>query len=150
MARGALAFVSRVLSRVLGRVCSDPDLDGAAEAVVQPAAVAVPDQGRDHQGEQEGAQHHAADAERAAVLRDDPEAQDPLPGVKPTVAMVRMLRTTKRASVQLPAPVQSRPVIRPYAISWQASQSMTRAAKRRPKRATEPGPCCGRPSCLPG
>ncbi|CAM5233596.1 Lipoyl synthase, organellar chromatophore [Streptomyces microflavus] len=57
-----------------------PDLYGTAEAVVEAAPVAVPDEGGDDEQEQDGPYEDAPEAEAAAVLGDHTEPQETLAG----------------------------------------------------------------------
>lgn len=126
-----------------------PDLYGAAEAVVEAAPVAVPDEGGDDEQEQDGPYEDAPEAEAAAVLGDHTEPQETLAGVQPMVPTVRALIRRKTPSAQFPAACWSPRASSPYAITMQIDQSMKMAPKRRPSGAIAPGPSSGSPSLLP-
>ena len=138
-------------ARVVPR--SDPDLDGAGQPVVQAAAVAVPDQGRDRRGRAARCAATTRDeAEPAAVLGDHPQAEEPLAGGEADRADGEHAEHEEDARApSCRRPAGHRRAISPYAISRHRPQSMTSGAEPPPEAGDRARPLLAAgPAARPG
>ena len=135
------------LGRTACRPVSDPYLDGAGEPVVQAAAVAVPDDGRDDQEQQHRAQRRPARCRAVRRPRRRPAGPDPLAGGGADRADRQQAHARgRRPSAQLPADCGHRreqPVCDQHAQRPVDEEGAETAAERRDRpraflRQTEP------------
>lgn len=131
-------------------VCAlDPHLNGACEPVVQPAPVAVPDQGRDREGEKHAAHQDPACPEPPAVLGDDAQSEESLARREADRTDGEHAQCEKDA--ERPVPGRLPVTIGEQSVCDQEAQPPVDedGAEAPPEGAMEPGPVSGRPSRIP-
>ena len=110
---------------------------------MQPPSVAVPDQRRHQQCQEQGAQRRPRQADGAAVEAYDRQAPQALPADPPASQVSSSTSATKIGVVS----AGSRGT--PQATTAHMTESSRNATSRGPNPATEPTPEAGRPSRSP-
>lgn len=116
---------------------------------MQPAPVAVPDERRDRDAEQQAPQENPDDPEPAAAFGDDAQTEDPLAGGETDRAHGQHTEYEEDAerpvSDGLPVTIREQPV-----CDQEAEPPVDEdGAEPPPEGAMEPGPASGRPSRSP-